>query len=108
MKSFGSTKTVHNEDGRNFETTFKIQGQVYQRIGSLLPMPDTDLKFLQIYFMGDEEQQIHTRCVYNHIERTEERETVDILETFCKTIKNWYDVQDFFLQTAKRQHCHCH
>ena len=61
MTSFGATKTVHNEDGRNFESTFKIQGQVSHRIGSLLPMPDADPKFLQIYFMGDEEQQIHTR-----------------------------------------------
>ena len=56
MTSFGATKIVHNEDGRNFESTFKIQGQVYHRIGSLLPMPDADPKFLQIYFMGDEEQ----------------------------------------------------
>ena len=67
MTSFGATKTVHNEDGRNFESTFKIQDQVYHRIGSL---PDADPKFLQIYFMGDEKQQIHTRCVYNHIEQT--------------------------------------
>lgn len=29
MTSFGATKIVHNEDGRNFESTFKIQGQVY-------------------------------------------------------------------------------
>ena len=63
MTSFGATKIVHIEDGRNFESTFKIQGQVYHRI------PDADPKFLQIYFMGDEEQQIHTRCVYNHTER---------------------------------------
>ena len=45
-------------------------------------MPDADPKFLQIYFMGDEEQQIYTRCVYNHIQHIEEREIVDILETF--------------------------
>ena len=47
-------------------------------------MPDADPKFLQIYFMGDEEQQIHARCLYNHIEQTEEREIVDILETFLQ------------------------
>ena len=46
------------------------------RIGSLLPISDADPKLLQIYFMGDEEQQIHTRCVYNHIEHVEEREIV--------------------------------
>lgn len=84
MTSFGATKIVHNEDGRNFESTFKIQGQVYHQIGSLLPMPDADPKFLQIYFMGDEEQQSHTRCLYNHIERMEEREIVDNLQTFLQ------------------------
>ena len=84
MTSFGATKIVHNEDGHNFESTFKIQGQMYHRIGSLFPMPDTDPKFLQIYFMGDVEQQIHIRCVYNHIEHMEEREIVDILEMFLQ------------------------
>lgn len=84
MTSFAATKIIHNEDGRNFESTFKIQGQVYHQIGSLLPMPDADPKFLQIYFMGNEEQQSHTRCVYNHIEQMEEREIVDILERFLQ------------------------
>ncbi|GFT94563.1 uncharacterized protein NPIL_486601 [Nephila pilipes] len=44
-------------------------------------MPDANPKFLQIYFMGDEEQQANTRCVYNHIDQMEEREIVKILET---------------------------
>ena len=44
MTSFGATKIIHNEDDRNCEYTFKIQGQVYHRIGSLLPMPDADPK----------------------------------------------------------------
>ena len=43
-------------------------------------MLDEDPKFLQIYFMGDEEEQIHTLCVYNHIEHMEKREIVDILK----------------------------
>ncbi|XP_050340695.1 uncharacterized protein LOC126767147 [Bactrocera neohumeralis] len=85
MTSFGATKIVHNEDGRNFESTFKIQGQVYHQIGSLLPMPDADPKFLQICFMGDEEKQANTRCAYNRIEQIEEREIVEILETFLQS-----------------------
>lgn len=84
MTSFGATKIVQNEDGRNFQSTFKIQGQVYHQIGSLMPMPDTDSKFLQIYFMGDEEQQINARCQCNHIEQMEEREIVGILEPFLQ------------------------
>ncbi|GFV54506.1 helitron_like_N domain-containing protein [Trichonephila clavipes] len=38
MTSFGAIKIVQNENGRNFESTFKIQGQMYHQIGSLLPM----------------------------------------------------------------------
>ena len=84
MTSFGATKIVQNENGRNFESTFKIQGQVYHQIGSLISMPDADSKFLQIYFMGDEEKQINTRCQYNYIEQMEEREIVATLEPFLR------------------------
>ncbi|VVC42169.1 Hypothetical protein CINCED_3A008402 [Cinara cedri] len=84
MTSFGATKIIQNEDGRNFQSTFKIQGQVYHQIGFLIPMSDSDSKCLQIYFMGDEEQQINVRCQYNHIEQMEEREIVSILEPFLQ------------------------
>ena len=47
-------------------------------------MPDAAPKFLQIYFMDDDEQQINTLCVYNHTEHMEEREIVDIFETFLQ------------------------
>ena len=40
---------------------FKIQGQVYHRIGSMEPLPDDDSKFAQIYFVGDEQQQTTLR-----------------------------------------------
>lgn len=43
-------------------------------------MPDIDSKFLQIYFMGNEDQQINARCQSNYIELMEEREIVGILE----------------------------
>ncbi|CAE1303705.1 unnamed protein product [Acanthosepion pharaonis] len=41
--------------------TFKVQGQVYHRIGSLLPETATDLAFLQIYFIADYKQQADAR-----------------------------------------------
>ena len=45
-----------------FSPTFTIQGQIYHRIGSLLP-PDTHHhKFLQIYFIGDETNEADRRC----------------------------------------------
>jgi hypothetical protein len=33
--------------------TFKVQGQIYHRVGSLLPTSGADPQFLQIYFMID-------------------------------------------------------
>ncbi|KAE9535543.1 hypothetical protein AGLY_007444 [Aphis glycines] len=45
MTSFGATKICDlTSDGNNFVTTFKIQGQVYHKIGSLMPMPNDDPK----------------------------------------------------------------
>ncbi|XP_037931314.1 uncharacterized protein LOC119666108 [Teleopsis dalmanni] len=84
MTSFGATKVVKNTSNNNFnvETTFKIQGQVYHRIGSLLSMPDEDPKFLQIYFMGCEEDRVNARCNYNHIEINAEKAIVASLEAF--------------------------
>ena len=36
--------------------TFKIQGQIYHKVGSLLPDPNEEPKFLQIYFLGGEDE----------------------------------------------------
>ncbi|MGD0510892.1 MAG: flagellar filament capping protein FliD, partial [Candidatus Micrarchaeaceae archaeon] len=40
---------------------FTVQGQVYHKIGSLLPLPNEEPKFLQIYFMGDSNEQARQR-----------------------------------------------
>lgn len=62
MTSFGATKIVNND---NYLPTFKIQGQIYHTIGSLLPQNQSDSKFLQIYFMGDESSELIQRCDNN-------------------------------------------
>lgn len=59
MTSFGATREVV-EPG--FMPTFKVQGQVYHLIGSLLPQANQPAKFLQIYFMGNSEQESDRRC----------------------------------------------
>jgi hypothetical protein len=83
MTSFGATKICDlTSNGNNFETTFKIQGQVYHKIGSLMSMPNDDPKFLQIYFMGSCEERVTTRCLHNFIEQAEERAIVESLENF--------------------------
>ncbi|GBN42043.1 hypothetical protein AVEN_126140-1, partial [Araneus ventricosus] len=59
MTSFGASSIV----GRSgFETTFKIQGQIYHKAGSLLPIPSGNAKFLQTYFIDDEEKEVNKRC----------------------------------------------
>ena len=59
MTSFGATSEI-SEPG--FMPTFKVQGQVYHRVGSLLPPANEEPKFLQIYFMGDSRQEANQRC----------------------------------------------
>ena len=61
MTSFGATNIVRE----NYMPTFKVQGQIYHRAGSLLPLPNADHKFLQIYFMGTTDEQIDQRCRFN-------------------------------------------
>ncbi|XP_069965797.1 uncharacterized protein [Bactrocera oleae] len=57
MTSFGAKEA--NEG--NFMPTFKVQGQVYHLIGSLLPKNNQRESFLQIYFLSDYKQQRDTR-----------------------------------------------
>lgn len=74
MTSFGATNIVQD----NYMPTFKVQGQIYHRAGSLLPLPDEEHKFLQIYFMGNTDEQIDQRCRFNTGTR---REIVAALQT---------------------------
>lgn len=41
--------------------TLQIQGQICHRIGSLQPIEDAQHKFLQIYFMGNMDEQLDRR-----------------------------------------------
>ena len=55
MTSIGC-KTPENVEGPNF----KIQGEIYHRLGSLLPSDESSPKFSQIYFY-DAEVATHER-----------------------------------------------
>ncbi|XP_018494588.1 uncharacterized protein LOC108864106 [Galendromus occidentalis] len=74
MTSFGATEISHG----NFMPTFKVQGQIYHLAGSLLPLPACEHKFLQIYFMGNLEDQIGQRC---RIDTQTHREIIAALQT---------------------------
>lgn len=42
--------------------TFRISGKVYHKIGSLLPPPDSSPQYLQLYFIGNEEEEARGRA----------------------------------------------
>ncbi|XP_039951420.1 uncharacterized protein LOC120768715 [Bactrocera tryoni] len=71
----GATVIVNNiaANGQQFNSTFKIKGQVYHKVGSLLPMPNESHKFLQIYFMRGENSEralanrVDARCDYHNL-----------------------------------------
>ena len=46
-----------------FNPSFRIQGQVYHLIGSIIPTQGESPKFVQIYFFDDRESEIATRSV---------------------------------------------
>lgn len=43
----------------------QIQGQIYHQAGSLLPLPNSEYQFLQIYFIGNNEDEADRRCEIN-------------------------------------------
>lgn len=64
MPTFKVIHSAYDESNVCFECDFsylKIQGQVYHQIGSLLPYPDGDHKFLQIYFLGNSDLEVNRR-----------------------------------------------
>lgn len=94
MTSFGATEIVHNTsaNGQQFNSTFKIKGQVYHKVGSLLPMPNEPHKFLQIYFMGGEDinrvdpesalaNRVDARCRHNNLSSPKARRIISELDT---------------------------
>ncbi|XP_049308530.1 uncharacterized protein LOC125777487 [Bactrocera dorsalis] len=76
MTSFGATKiirdpfmptfkviTLHGISSETFDIfILQIQGQIYHRAGSLIPFVDADYQFLQIYFIGNETDQLNQQC----------------------------------------------
>ncbi|GBN80761.1 hypothetical protein AVEN_157330-1 [Araneus ventricosus] len=59
--------------------TFKMQGQIYHRIGSLFPFQDRSPQFLQIYFFGEENVETKQRSESISGTRTEIVEDIERL-----------------------------
>ncbi|UYV62971.1 hypothetical protein LAZ67_2002684, partial [Cordylochernes scorpioides] len=62
MTSFGATSFSEESV---FPTTFRVQGQVYHRAGSLLPSLDQPPQFLQIFFVEDAQLEVNQRCHFS-------------------------------------------
>lgn len=60
MSCFGTT---HELQHSGFEPTFRIQGQIYHTLGSLLPICDESHTFVQIYFIGDGDAETIEHCM---------------------------------------------
>lgn len=78
MTSFSATKIV-NEGGflPTFVGGFMPTLQIYHRIGSLLPLAENDHKFLQIYFIGQNEKELDQCCT---IAKTKNRKIISELQ----------------------------
>lgn len=59
MTSFGVEGDGIVRDG--WMPNFRIQGKIYHLMGSLLPQPDSQPRYLQVYFTGDADRQIDLR-----------------------------------------------
>jgi hypothetical protein len=82
MTSFGCTKEIRE---KGFMPTFKVQGQIYHRIGSLMPVGGEDPKFFQVYFISGAEKQnfmkeADQRC--NNIDRVHKDIVLELQEFF--------------------------
>lgn len=77
-----NTSHVYCDENKTFDCVNcdfqQIQGQVYHRLGSLLPFPDQSYQFLQIYFVGNSNVETNRRC---DISSNLRREIVDRLQT---------------------------
>lgn len=65
-----------SDESSHFHQLLQIQGQVYHKVGSLLPFADADHQ-LQIYFMGNSEEEIDRRC---QIQTQMRREIIETLQ----------------------------
>ena len=45
-----------------FNSSFRLQGQVYYLVGSIIPTTGESPKFSQIYFIDNRESEVATRC----------------------------------------------
>ena len=75
MTSFSAN--IIRESG--YMPTFKVQGQIYHSIGSIFPNTNESAKFLQVYFLGPEQQINQRQEYFEDLDATVLRQIQDIL-----------------------------
>lgn len=92
MTSFGG-KII--KDG--WMPTFKVQGQVYDRIGSLKPLPKEQPKFLQLYFVADYNEQTD-RWISSHSTATEQ-DTASVENDILLGLQHMFHEKNSYVQS---------
>ncbi|XP_067939447.1 uncharacterized protein [Watersipora subatra] len=59
MTSFGASREIREQ---GFMPTVKAQGPIYHLHGLLVPAENENNKFLQIFFMGNSDDEVNQRC----------------------------------------------
>lgn len=62
MTSFGAREIITSTTSNNRILAFKVLGQVYHKAGSLFPNPNKRARYLQIYFVGEDQRELEDRC----------------------------------------------
>lgn len=100
MTSFGAEEIKEG----NFMPTYKIRGQVYHRIGSLLPQPGESHQFLQIYFLPDDDQISTRQNIIPNLKRgliellqSELQGNNRLIQSFKMNLQNHHEIRNFKL-----------
>lgn len=98
MTSFGAKQII--KDG--FMPTFKVQGQVYHLVGSLLPAPQKEPQFLQIYFVGEDDREVQLRCsIFPEVKPGLVKQLQRMLHTFNTYVRDLKIALDKVPETSK-------
>lgn len=98
MTSFGGKQIVE----AGFMPTFKVQGQVYHMFGSLIPNPNENPQFLQIYFVGEDEKEVKLRCShYPEVKQALVKQLQNMLHNENKFIRDLKTTLDNVPQNCK-------
>ena len=90
MTSFGCNR--RESDG--WAPSFQVQGQIYHRIGSLLPIDGTPHQFLQLYFLDNATQATARHNIFSSLNYDLIEQLQDMLHTHNVHVRNFKNCRD--------------